>query len=669
MTDKSEKRVALSAFGLTFGFSVAITLIQYAFLASDLYESLGGQQSVSAISVVLNGAAMRNFLWPVALFIGLNAFISLASVFLANQLPGRKRLKAWSLPILAFVWATILWENTRIYPASEFALPLHLPLVLQSISAWYLWMIALLFLAVRHIRTHRRVSIADVILLLPGPVFLIGPLLAGQMDNVSPLTATRKPNVILIGMDSLRIDVTGGIGAESDLVPQMSEWLARGAVFPTTYTPVARTYPSWMSILSGQYPVHSGARVNLMSSASLDLQDLMPAFFKANGYRTVYAMDERRFSNIDESYGFERIVGPQMGVKDFLATLYDDFPVTNVLAASSARRYLMPQHYANRALPLTYRPADFDGQLTAILSEEAQRPLFMVAHFCLPHWPYFWETTERNAGKAGLQNMQEGYVRAIRRADRQLGDLMHELQEKGYLRNALVVLLSDHGEALGLDQDTPYEIEGETSSYRYYGHGYDLMSPIQNRVVLGILGFGDMASAVKPGRHEGTAVLIDIAPTIARLLAVEFPWKVDGQSLADVISGTASIGKRPVFMETELDLYDMGKSLPNMAKLIEGGAGLYQLTDAGRLELTSQALQSVIKSKKRAVIHDGYLLEVSPKESGAEIVLGNQATLKAEKPSWRKCIVSQPCASLLSLLQTEYGAEFDAINFSEDQNE
>ena len=71
-------------------------------------------------------------------------------------------------------------------------------------------------------------------------------------------------------------------------------------------TPLARTFPSWVSMLTGRHPHTTGAYMNLLPRELIHAGHTLPQLLREHGYRTYYAIDETRFSNIDASYGFDR---------------------------------------------------------------------------------------------------------------------------------------------------------------------------------------------------------------------------------------------------------------------------------------------------------------------------------------------------------------------------
>jgi hypothetical protein len=170
---------------------------------------------------------------------------------------------------------------------------------------------------------------------------------AGQSD---------RPHLVLIGVDSLRCDVVGA-GREPGLTPNIDNFVRNESqLFTDAITPLARTFPAWTSILTGRYPRATGARENLVARSSLSMVDTLADLMRANGYRTIFATDEVRFSNIDKSFGFDQAITPTVGAADFLLGKANDLPLANLVANSWLGKWMFPATYGNRAATVTYRP-------------------------------------------------------------------------------------------------------------------------------------------------------------------------------------------------------------------------------------------------------------------------------------------------------------------------
>src|SRR5690606_868871 len=57
-----------------------------------------------------------------------------------------------------------------------------------------------------------------------------------------------KPNIVIIGLDSLRYDA---VGRRPSLTPSIDAFMKESVSFSDATTPLARTFPSWVSLITG----------------------------------------------------------------------------------------------------------------------------------------------------------------------------------------------------------------------------------------------------------------------------------------------------------------------------------------------------------------------------------------------------------------------------------
>jgi hypothetical protein len=233
------------------------------------------------------------------------------------------------------------------------------------------------------------------------------------------------PHVVLIGIDSLRCDVTS-LGSGESLTPRIDEFLAtdrRGLGDVTS--PLARTFPAWMSTLTGRHPASTNARFNLMPRAKVAAGDTLADALRDAGYSTIYSTDEVRFANIDESYGFDQLmVTPPIGASDFVLGTPMTCPCPNLLSATPLGAWLFPHTFANRAAHVTYRPDRFAKRLFD--SVDFDRPTFLAIHLTLAHWPYSWAGLEKPRTPDAFRR---SYTHAVKAVDDQFAAIMAGLEE------------------------------------------------------------------------------------------------------------------------------------------------------------------------------------------------------------------------------------------------
>ncbi|NVZ09260.1 sulfatase-like hydrolase/transferase [Allochromatium humboldtianum] len=606
-------------------------------------DLVGGKALPSAVGGVLGSPGLQlDLLGFLLSYIGIHLALATSWYFL--WLPIDRRLTIDSrqrhlVALLSFfpILFWILLLNNYLYPNSGFSFSNQFasfswaPDFLLIITTTYLIAVILNAVALTMRSMHSLslasprfwqtstvavsiVSIAVTLLVVP---FSLASFHASKIVR-------EKPDIILIGVDSLRTDHIGFLNGSSQisLTPNIDQLLAEAAVVKDAWTPLARTFPAWVSILTGKYPGTHGAFYNLMPRHQVDDSVSLSHQLGQIGYQRIFGIDETRFSNIDESYGFDQVISPRIGAGDFLLGTFTDLPVVNLLANTYLGRWLFPHAYMNRALPLIYDPQKFDLELrTAITKIDQKKPLFMAVHFELPHFPYSWVEVDQLYSEfpASLSGVSPKiYQAAVRRADRQVAALLQSLESAGRLENAIVVFLSDHGEAFSSSEPSWIGQNRPSRTVSAYGlHGTNVMSEAQYRVMLGFRGYGYQKGKVKQGLiSDVTASLVDIRPTLHQWLELPPPLrlKVEGLSLFSALCGESSalLQERIISLETGFSLPSMQAKYPDTAQIAQEGAIYYSIDRDGRLALKEFLLPALLADKQRAALSGHWLLAALP---------------------------------------------------------
>lgn len=557
------------------------------------------------------------------------------------------------------VWAagivTLLMANAYYFPHSHFAGLFNV--WLSSIVIRYLFMaMVIAWLIILFTVT---VKLAKPIIWLVGiSAIVLGSQWHTPHRDYRSAATINHPNVILVGVDSLRPDVLSFFGGEAS-TPFISQFLPQATVFNEALTPLARTYPSWVSILSGLYPAQTGVRTNLGGMGQLNVSNTLPSLLRQQGYETIYATDETRFSNIDKAFGFDRVVTPPMGINDFLLGSLNDFPLSNLLVNMRIGKWLFPYSYANRAAYATYQPSSFLTRMQPVIFRDHHKPVFLAVHFCLPHYPYLF------AGQSGSQvTGQQRYLQSVVRVDQQLRDFFNMLRQGNLLNHAIVVLLSDHGEALALNGDRITEpgayLPRSQKAPAFYppsndnlsmdqsaGHGTDVLGLPQYHSLLAfrLYGLGKQQARVVPG----VVSLLDIKPTILDFTKQEealspvrpfsgaqdrpketrslrrLEGRLDeplekqpgGLSLYHyILASHQPPSNRLLFLESDFSPEAVRTIYPNVSKVMLEGADLFDVQPGtARLIIKKRAADMIVKSKQYAVIYDGWMLALYPQQN------------------------------------------------------
>lgn len=463
-------------------------------------------------------------LWYIASGITIHAILIALCLFLLRDLAQYWKWNSiqkwvWSTIFILFFLLTLAFINALTFPLST-AFP-NIDIVLYQIPhisiIWGLLItygISFLVWATVLAKKHTQIFLLLLIILAFFPTHIFDHKLHANIKN--------QPNIILIGIDSLRPDhINLNKPDESILMPHLGHWLKDAAIFNDAITPLGRTFPALTSIMTGLYPINHGARENLIALNDVNTEWTLAKTLQKAGYTTAFAMDESRFANFTTEYGFDEVLTPRQGIVDFLFGSVIDTVGTNLVGFLPAGEWLNPIGYANRAASASYLPKQFDAQLSSLVSRLPNHSSHLMVHFCLPHWPYMPSRNFSKALQTGLTyKTSERYARALSAVDNQFNTLMLQLKKEGKLEDAIVAVYSDHGEQLPIEPDNVFNntLFEKTGSGSFNGHGTSIFSPSQNQVLLSFQRYKNGNPSIGNGIRTTPAILNDIPHTVLGLL-------------------------------------------------------------------------------------------------------------------------------------------------------
>jgi arylsulfatase A-like enzyme len=297
------------------------------------------------------------------------------------------------------------------------------------------------------------------------------------------MAASKHPNIILITIDSLRADHCGWLNPEAeDLTPFLNKIANESIIFEKAYAPGPSTIFSFPSILSGTYPFslpgwergYPSLRRRPLLAKLLKEAGFHTFAFHSNPYLSEYfgynigfdkffyfkkdtflKEDKSALSKIIESldrFSLFRLI--KKGAKKNLFLLYKQ--AVNFLAKSEGRPLtidrFVPAPEINQALQKTLRPED--------------TPLFLWVHYMDIHHPYLVGEASltreqarqieqqifnylrfgREIGPEYHRLLKTCYQNSIKSLDKNLKSLLEILEKKGFLKNSILIITSDHGE-------------------------------------------------------------------------------------------------------------------------------------------------------------------------------------------------------------------------------
>ncbi|HEY2090882.1 MAG TPA: sulfatase-like hydrolase/transferase [Thermoanaerobaculia bacterium] len=307
--------------------------------------------------------------------------------------------------------------------------------------------------------------------------------------------------VILVSIDTLRADHLPAYGYKNVETPAIDAFRPDAILFENAYSHVPMTLPSHVALLTGLLPPSNGVRNNLGYTLDARAHPAVSNVLAQSGYATGAAVS---------AYVLR---GPT-GLANCFETYDDVIPARAGVAVGDLSRP------GNQTIAIAQQ---------WIAGHRAQ-PFFYFVHLFEPHTPY--EPIEPFRSR-----YSSAYDGEIATADSYVGAFFDWLKQQKIYDDALIIVLSDHGEGLG--------DHGEQE------HGVLLYRETLHVPLLIKLPHAQNASATV----REPVQLIDVAPTILGAVGVATPKAMTGASLLGVIPAARSI-----YSETFLPRIHLGWS-------------------------------------------------------------------------------------------------------------
>ncbi|MGE5340898.1 MAG: sulfatase-like hydrolase/transferase [Candidatus Omnitrophota bacterium] len=339
--------------------------------------------------------------------------------------------------------------------------------------------------------TKRNRIAACVLLLVLG--FFFGP----KLTHIYKKDRLKHVNVILLTLDTLRVDFVGAYGKHMAHTPALDRMADEGVRFETCISQTPLTLPSHTTMLSGTYPLHHQVRDNGGFCVPQNLE-LVSEILKKQGFAT---------SAFIGSY----VLHSSWGINQGFDVYSDQFDLSK---------------YERVSLGNVRKPAsEVLGNAREWLKSNKKKKFFSWIHLYDPHAPY----EPPSPYKEKYPNRP--YRGAVEYMDDQLGQFFEFLKAEGISDNTLMIIAADHGESLGQ--------HGEQT------HGFFIYEPTVHVPLIIHAPFRFPASTV----HE-TVELADITPTILDCLGIPIPSFMQGESLLGVMFKDKTLTKQEAYTET-----------------------------------------------------------------------------------------------------------------------
>ncbi|MBL8841303.1 MAG: sulfatase [Planctomycetes bacterium] len=313
----------------------------------------------------------------------------------------------------------------------------------------------------------------------------------------APVGATPLPqNLVVVTLDTVRADRLGCYGYFRDTTPNLDRFAADALRFTRCQVPIAQTTPSHTSLFTGVGPFEHGvtsnhARRPQEERAELGLETgatlrTLAESFAARGYATggfVTATPVKRFTGL--AAGFAEWSEPTQGRRIGREAIRDALAF---LDRTGERPRFLWVHLFDAHEPYV-APTPPKSFLEKYASEP--RLLAWLAERGFPE--EVADLAQHGRDVVAQQNLYDG---ALRFMDQQLGVLLERLAAEPLRSTTTVVLVADHGTALG--------------QHDHVGHGICWDEQLRVPLLIRVPG-------VAPALHEMALSTLDLWPTVAAL--------------------------------------------------------------------------------------------------------------------------------------------------------
>ncbi len=294
----------------------------------------------------------------------------------------------------------------------------------------------------------------------------------------SPRPLPSRPDVVLVTIDTLRVDALGFMGNARVQTPTLDRLAAQSIVFVNAHAHNVITLPSHANILTGLYPFQHGIRDNtgfrLPASIPTLATWLKGAGYATGGFIGAFPLDSR----FGLARGFD---------------VYDQrYP-----RGTSGLDFEMPERPA----------AEVVSAAEKWYEASSGRPRFLWVHLYDCHAPY------RPPAPFDVRYRDNPYLGEVAGVDAALAPLLKRFLDGG-APPTLLIVTADHGEALG-DHEEP--------THGLFAYEATLHIPL----IVWLRGVLPPARSTRPARH------VDIAPTILEAAGIARPANLPGSSLIE----------------------------------------------------------------------------------------------------------------------------------------
>jgi len=329
---------------------------------------------------------------------------------------------------------------------------------------------------------------------------------------------TKKPNIILITLDTTRADRLGCYGYRRRTSPNIDKLAEKSILYTRAIAPSSWTLPSHASLFTGKFTSSHGARYDPDGPLLLTNAIKGPKSWDAYRARGL-AQNEVTLAEMLRDTGYttaaevggpwlKRVFGLNKGF-DY----YNDSQISTVNGRLANQVTASALNWLKRA-----REKEFFLFLNYFDPHGPYNPPEAFALRFLPKDMYFAGRKPTPAESSALYDAEILYM------DHYIGQFLQKLKDDNLYDNTLIIVTSDHGELFG--------------EHGKFGHGHYLYQEELHVPLLIKYPAGEMS----PKRMDLQLQLTDILPMICERVGIAIPGNIQGTSPSQI--------KHPIIAET-----------------------------------------------------------------------------------------------------------------------
>jgi arylsulfatase len=316
-----------------------------------------------------------------------------------------------------------------------------------------------------------------------------------------------RPNVLLVTLDTTRVDHLGCYGYERPTSPVIDRLAADAVVYTHAGATASATLDSHASLFTGKFTTSHGA--SLHPEGQLALSDAIGPQWELFRAR-VLSPEERTLAKILSDAGYQTaavVAGPWLKKLFGWSPGFDSYDDADITVLNG-----------RVAESVTTSAARWLEQ------RDRSRPFFLFLNYFDPHGPYaapeefvrMFLPEGRPLRKLDPSETVALYDAEIRYMDHHFGRLLDRIRELDLYGKTWIIVTADHGELLG--------------EHGLFGHGKHLYQEITHVPLIMKYPRGERRSA----RNEQPLQLVDLLPLICEELGLEPPEGIQGNVPPDL---------------------------------------------------------------------------------------------------------------------------------------